>query len=599
MTDRSRTDRRPRRFQGSMASVLALAGLAGDTVGCRAGGAAVEEMRIAVNQVAYLASGKKWAVFASDGPARGWRVEDIETREVVAKGRSQYRGYDSASNQHLHHIDFSSLSRPGAYRLWVEGMKEAAPLEVSARPYRDLPTRAMGYFYFHRLGAAIERAYLEYPEHARPALHPNGHQVSAREGWTSHVFDVRHGWADAGDFGLYPVNHAAAAWHLANLFERYRAFDDGTLAIPEKNNGRSDLLDELLYGSRYLEGMLPPTGLAAHKVHGGKWSPFPVSVEEENRLSRWAMPPSTNATWAIARTYAHLARLVSQGSPKLAAHLRSVAKEAYRRAEAQPDVDYLVEKEDGGGSYSDHTNEDDRYAASVELFLTTAEPRFREAVVTSPHYGEVGAFDWKHTATTGTLSLLSASSTLPRQDIDRMKARLIAYADTVVLRIVSGGYPAPLPPDGYVWGSNGAVLNDMVILAVAYDLGRRQRHIDGLFLAMDYLMGLNAVGRSFVTGYGRRRERDLHDRLAWGAYQRGVPFPSGWVAGGPNDVLINDEATPRAAPPAKSYAALNTAPTAWCSKENAINWNASLVWVAWYVRHHAGGLSVGRVRRTR
>jgi hypothetical protein len=38
-------------------------------------------------------------------------------------------------------------------------------------------------------------------------------------------------------------------------------------------------------------------------------------------------------------------------------------------------------------------------------------------------------------------------------------------------------------------------------------------------------------------------------------------------------------------PAAKSYAGPGTAPHAWGSKENTVNWNAPLAWVAWYIEN--------------
>ena len=55
------------------------------------------------------------------------------------------------------------------------------------------------------------------------------------------------------------------------------------------------------------------------------------------------------------------------------------------------------------------------------------------------------------------------------------------------------------------------------------------------------------------------------------------------LSGGPNNELINDYETPGGVSAAKSYAGPGTAPHAWGSKENTVNWNAPLAWVAWYV----------------
>ena len=80
------------------------------------------------------------------------------------------------------------------------------------------------------------------------------------------------------------------------------------------------------------------------------------------------------------------------------------------------------------------------------------------------------------------------------------------------------------------------------------------------------------------------QETDTHDRWAWTIGQDSF-WPKGWLSGGPNNELINDNATPSGVAAAKSYAAPGTAPQAWGSKENTVNWNAPLAWVSWYIEN--------------
>jgi chitodextrinase len=130
----------------------------------------------------------------------------------------------------------------------------------------------------------------------------------------------------------------------------------------------------------------------------------------------------------------------------------------------------------------------------------------------------------------------------------------------------------------------------MLVLGVAYDATDDLRYLKAMNRCMDYLMGNNAMRLSYVSGYGEFAESDLHDRWAWGKYP-GLAYPKGWLAGGPNSELINDPATPTGRPAAKSYAAKNTAPEAWGSKENTINWNAPLAWTATFLTRNTSDLA--------
>lgn len=555
---------------------------------------------IRVNQIGYLPGADKIASIISSSPSPlAWELRQAGGNTVAAQGQTQVYGLDQASSDHIHHADFSSVSEPGTYRLWVSGLGESVPFVIGGDLYPNLPKEAMEYFYFHRMGVDIEARYLSNPAFAHKALHPGDSSVGCYNNWCGNErLNVKNSWADAGDFGIYPVNQAISAWTLLNLYERYPgAFPNGSLNIPESGNGIPDILDEVVFGSTFMKGVMPSTGLASHKIHNDNWSAFPVTnIDAENAMNRQAQPPSTNATYAVARNLAHLARLLQPYNEAEAAEMWSIAKDAWSRAQADPNVLYTSQTPDapGGGDYDDIRTSDDRYAAAAELYLTAYafgdgdKSAYQAAVTSSPHYREVSPFGWQSTATTGTLSLLSAPNDLPASDLQAMKTNVLNQANGMLATLNGEGYPVLLPGNkGYDWGSNSIIVNKMILLGYAYDLSQDVDYLKAMYRAMDYLMGNNAMRLSYITGYGEYYETDTHDRWAWGKYQSGIPYPKGWLSGGPNNTVINDAATPTGRPAAKSYAPKNTAPDAWVSKENTINWNAPLAWVAQYLQDHS------------
>ena len=65
----------------------------------------------------------------------------------------------------------------------------------------------------------------------------------------------------------------------------------------------------------------------------------------------------------------------------------------------------------------------------------------------------------------------------------------------------------------YVWGSNGGVLNAAVVLGFAYDLTRDPKYAGGVVDCLDYILGRNPLGFSYVAGYGRDAMRNPHHRV--------------------------------------------------------------------------------------
>eukprot|EP00581_Thalassiosira_minuscula_P028458 CAMPEP_0183754816 /NCGR_PEP_ID=MMETSP0739-20130205/3731_1 /TAXON_ID=385413 /ORGANISM="Thalassiosira miniscula, Strain CCMP1093" /LENGTH=1540 /DNA_ID=CAMNT_0025991459 /DNA_START=38 /DNA_END=4660 /DNA_ORIENTATION=+ len=564
--------------------------------------------KVRVNQVGYLRFASKVGVVVdSSTTPLEWQVQDA-AGSVIVSGMTSVYGNDGASADHVHQADFSSLSDLGAYKLVVDGIGSSFEFHIAPSLYPNLPHEAMNYFYFHRMGMEIEGQHLIDDRYARAALHPADTNVPAYPGWCSTCddFDLFGSWADAGDFGVYTVNHAISAWTLLNLHEMFpEAFVDGTLNLPESANGFPDVLDEVDFGSRFIRGMLPSDGgLASHKAHNHAWSAFTITIEAENQENaagtRSAMGSSTPATYAVARVNAQLARMWSanNGDPAHIATLWNAAKDAWARADGTSKTYNAAEASPGpamgGGDYPDGQTGDDRYAAACEMYLSAyalSDPdvvMYKAATTNSQYFGKMGQWDWATVTGAGTLSLHAVDNDLDPADQAWIETNIVEFADKIKMAIDSEGYPSNLnyPSEfgQYPWGSNSFIMNRMIALAYAYEITSNADYHKYLLRSMDYIMGTNAMDISYVTGYGEKAETDTHDRWAWTIGQDGF-WPKGWLSGGPNNELINDYETPGGVAAAKSYAAPGTAPHAWGSKENTVNWNAPLAWTAWYIEN--------------
>ncbi|MFC9223270.1 glycoside hydrolase family 9 protein [Streptomyces hygroscopicus] len=555
---------------------------------------------VQVNQLGYLPDGPKRAtVVSASTTALAWQLRDAAGRRA-ASGTTSVRGADAASGQSTHLVDFSSYRGTGTgYTLTVDG-RTSHPFDIRANLYDGVRSDAMSFFYQQRSGIPIE-ASLAGAAHARPAGHlgvaPNRGDtaVPCVSGVCDGTRDVRGGWYDAGDQGKYVVNGGLATWQLVNSFERAKraghaaALGDSTLRVPERGNRIPDVLDEARWELDFLMRMQipggePRAGMAFHKVHDAAWTGLPTRPEQDAE-PRELHAPSTAATLNLAAAAAQCARVYAPYDAAFAARCLDSARRAWAAAKANPDLLAPGSDSTGGGAYDDGKVGDEFYWAAAELYATTGEARYRDAVTSSPYhtasdvFAPIG-FSWQDTGALGRIVLATVPNHLPAADRARVRASVVSAADGLLSTMAGQGYAVPLPADGYVWGSNGQVANNGTLLAVAYELTGQRRYRTGALESLDYLLGRNALGQSYVTGYGDRTAQNQHHRFWAHQYDASLPNPpAGSVAGGANAGLqdpVAQEKLQGCAPAACYIDDIGS----YSTNEVAINWNAPLAWLA-------------------
>jgi endoglucanase len=114
-----------------------------------------------------------------------------------------------------------------------------------------------------------------------------------------------------------------------------------------------------------------------------------------------------------------------------------------------------------------------------------------------------------------------------------------------------------------------------VALLFAHKLTNDQRYLVAAGENADYVLGRNALGFCFVTGFGTKSPMHPHHRIS-AADSVEKPFP-GLLVGGPNpgqQDKADIKTTYRSSLPDESY--LDVVDS-YASNEIAINWNAELV----------------------
>jgi len=561
------------------------------------------EGAIYLNQIGFETTSPKIAIMqASSKLTLKWSL--LKDGQSILEGRTEPLGLSPQANQHFHKIDFSSFVTDGEGYVLRVNDNQSEPFKIGGGLYTQMKYDALSYFYHNRAKDPIEAAYVG-KAHARRAGHPKEMAtcVATTDMWGTdwtgcdYTLDVSDGWYDAGDHGKYVVNSGISVWTLLNAYENFKpAFVDGSVKIPEAGNGINDMLDEARTNIEFMLGMQVPDGgyadvasagrqernaplstqrinaegLVHHKVHALEW-PGDAVMPHEFKDKRFVYPPSTGATLNVAAIGAYCARVWRGIDDDFAARCLKSAQKAWTAAEAHPDI-YAYNNFDGGGPYGDRGYADDFYWAAQELFLTTQDSRYSEALtrykaaIEPKIQAEQPGFN-----STALLGVLSAKD---RQDIIRASDLILAETAKEPLHI-------PYYKKSYKWGSNSELANRAIILGHAYMLTEKQQYRDGVVHLMDYLLGRNPLGQSYVSGYGTRQYFNPHHRHWAASIRKGAPtVPAGVLSGGPNDDNMSDPVAETQVGTCAAQTCWTDHYLAWTQNEITINWNAPLVWAA-------------------
>jgi endoglucanase len=563
--------------------------------------------RVRVNQVGYLPFGPKEATVVTEatGPL-GWELRD-GAGAVVTTGSTVPFGLDGSSGQTVHTIDFSGVTAAGSgFTLTADG-ETSYPFSIVDDIYDELRLDSIEFYYPQRSGIEIldELA----PGYARPAGHvqvaPNrgDREVACFEAGCDYTLDVAGGWYDAGDHGKYVVNGGISAWQVMNIWERANLaptgspelLGDGSLFIPERDNGVPDVLDEARWEIEFLLSMQVPqgeplAGMAHHKVHDENWTGLP-QLPHTDPEARFLHPPSTAATLNLAAVGAQCARLFEDFDRPFAKQCRIAAERAWDAAVANPDRLALTESQ-GGGGYTDDVVADEFYWAAAELYLTTGKRKYKNAVLDSPMHTDdiftADGFDWRWTAPLGRLQLATVPNRLP--GLDEVRQSVVAAADEYLATLQAHPYGLPYAPGNglFAWGSNNLVLNNMAVMGIAYDLTGDLRFRDGVLTGINYILGRNALNHSYVTGYGTLASQNQHSRWYSAQLNPDLPHPPvGTLAGGPNSSLQDPLAAQRLAGCAPQFCYIDHIDS-WSTNELTVNWNSTMAWNASFLADQVG-----------
>lgn len=513
--------------------------------------------RFFFNQVGYRTGGDKLVKAVRVEPGTAYEVIYKDTGKVMASGQFGDAVESESVSAPVVTADISEVKMGGTYLLRLEDGTES-PAFVIGGDYKTLLADTVRMLSLQRCGTALSEemagSFAHDVCHAEPAVLYGGGET----------LEVSGGWHDAGDYGRYTVPGAKAAADLLLAYEMNPAVFDDELGIPESGNGVPDLLDEARYELEWLLKMQSSEGGVYHKVTGLNFDPTVRADECTETL--YVLPVSQAATGDFAAVMYMAARTYGEVDPAFADTCLEAADRALGYFEAhQGEPGFTNPSDVLTGEYPDTQMEDEYYWALAEGVKTTADAELAAKLSTLDLAGlGSGNFGWQDVAGYGAYALLSApEDAMPAQARETVKEGWLRKVQELEQTIGSDPYGSSIERD-YPWGSNMTIANNGMMLALTEKLAEAA-------LQLDYLLGVNATGYCFVSGYGTKAPEHPHHRPS----QSVGETMKGMLAGGPNSSLEDPYAANVLAgnAPAECYA---DSDQSYSTNEVAIYWNSPL-----------------------
>ena len=530
------------------------------------------------NQVGYYPQQEKVIVVEGNNPTGKIRVTTPDGKKV--KTKSVRKAVSPLSQKTRYVVTLGDFSTPGDYPVTMGD--ESCVLHVSERPYHDIATASLRLFYLIRSGIAIDKGGV----YNRPVGHQDTkvlvHNSAASPlRPTGTVISSPYGWYDAGDYNKYVVNSAFSIGLMFAAYEQQRNyFAHLNTDIPESNNETPDLLDEIMFNLQWFLTMQDPyDGGVYHKLTTPNFEGFIMPTD--CKQPRYVVAKSVTASLDFAAVMADAARLYEpfqSDYPGFSAQAAAMAERAYQWAKANPTAFYrqhlLKDPAVTTGTYGDGSANDEFFWAATALYRLTGKQAYLDEALqhqpklfTTPSWGNVaslGAFEW----------LAVAGSPL----YETMAQQLMTYCEAAIQGVEQSSFQSPYGnnPRDFGWGCLAEhCCCQALSLLYADQIAGTAKYRRYALQNADYLLGRNATGYCYVTGFGDKSPMHPHHRIS-AADGIAAPFP-GLLVGGPNPGQQDKNNMRNAYPSNVADESYVDDAESYASNEIAINWNASLV----------------------
>jgi endoglucanase len=547
-----------------------------------------EEIRL--NQIGYYPRAAKIAV-VTNKKCTDFYIASPDLKKKYFSGKLSEVKVSAFSPAKTRIADFSTFLTPGKFVVVIPGIGYSYSFEIKPRVHEGVAKASVKGFYYQRFSMPLTEQYAgkwqrpASPSHKDVIIHPSAATVKRPAGT---VISSPRGWIDAGDYNKYIVNSGVTTATMLSAYEDFpQYYDTLKLNIPESKNSVPDLLDEILWNLRWMLTMQDPNdGGVYHKCTNAKFDPMvmPHLAVTPRYVVQKGTAAALNLT-AVAAQASRVFKKFERQFPGLADSCLAASVAAFKWAQQNPDVVYDQTKMNAGfdpdvstGAYGDRNFSDEFSWAASELYATTGDTQFATTTNLLSD-GEMLIPSWNQVRLLGYYTLIRLEKQLPENNqlpVAEIKKRILRKADDMIRDVGSRAYQTVMgsSPKDFVWGSNAVAANQAILLLQAYQISSDKKYLDHALTNLDYILGRNATGYSFLTGYGDKTPMHIHHRPS---EADGISDPvPGLLAGGPNPGMQDKCQYPSSVPDE----AFTDDVCSYASNEIAINWNAPLVYLA-------------------
>jgi endoglucanase len=546
-------------------------------------------LKIRLNQEGFYPYAPKIAVVLVNNGS-DFFLREVEKKTVFTGVLKRSAQPDFAGN-YTWIADFSAYHKAGRYTLNIPGTGNSYAFNISRSVHRKVADASIKAYYFMRASIPLQEKYAGKWQRAeghpddKVLVHASAATAERPEGT---IISSPKGWYDAGDYNKYIVNSGISTYTLLSLFEDFPGYMKTVkLDIPESGNQLPDLLNETLWNLRWMLTMQDPNdGGVYHKLTNAVFDK--MEMPDQANATRYVVQKSTAATLDFAAVMAQASRILNKFPkqlPGLSDSCLNSALKAWEWAQRNPAVLYnqnamnqKFSPKVTTGDYGDSNVSDEFIWAASELFVTTKDNKYTGSINFVPNPSMLLP-SWNQVRMLGYYSILRNSDLLVNtnfKEIPQLKQNLLAFADELIKDADSTAYETVMNKrkSNFIWGSNAVAANQGMALIQAYQLSHNKKYLVCALDNLDYILGRNGTGYSYVTGYGSKTPMHPHHRPS---VADGVTDPvPGLLVGGPNPGM-QDHVRVLSTVPDEAYIDDDKA---YAVNEIAINWNAPFAYLA-------------------